>query len=409
MRRGLVITLFLPPLLLLLCPPLLCSEPESPWVLTTDTLPSDTSQSKFNPSLSNGELAVTAYLRPGPSVSPSIFVNCLYSGQAWRSHRARLPNYSNYLLRLQPQQGGELWPEYRLDLARAKFEASFTSPEFWVSHELLVHRTFTSTILNIVTAGPATPSQSSLQIDIDLEVGEQSDDITNTGTTEMEVRENQLGIERLWYRCEETTNLEFSSYQPQPSPVCIAWVEPWFSSISLTGNDLSSQQRVFITIVESSLENILAELELVLDHSLAELLSLHYSAMSSLWSSGLVEVSGDLELSRVLLSSQFYLLSSLPSPQPARPRPQFCGLSPGSLARGLEGQDYQGHSFWDTETWMFPPVLLLHPNIARSLLEYRWARLSQAEDYAASSGWEGARFPWESAFTGEENCQFTFY
>ena len=400
MRGGLVI--------FLLAPPLLCSEPESPWVLTTDTLPSESSQSKFNPSLANGELAVTAYLRPGPSVSPSIFVSCLYNGQSWRSHRARLPNYSNYLLRLQPQQGGELRPEYSLDLARAQFEARFSSPEFWVSHEVLVHRTFTRTILNIITAGPVTPSQSSLQIDIELEVGEQSEDITNTGTTEMEVRENQLGIERLWYRCEETTQLEFSAYQAQPSPVCIAWVEPWFSSISLTGNDVSSQQRVFITIVESSLENLLAELELVLDHSLEELVSLHYQAMASLWSSGRAEVSGDLELSRVLLSAQYYLLSSLPSPSSARPAPQFCGLSPGSLAYGVEEKDYQGHSFWDTETWMFPPVLLLHPRLARSLLEYRWARLSQAADYAASSGWEGVRFPWESAFTGEENI-YTVY
>ena len=390
-------------LITFLCPLCLSSQPESPWVLRTDSLPSHSSQSKFNPTLANGQLAVTAYLEPGPSVSPSIFVDCLYSGQGWRSHRARLPNYSNYLLRLS-QSGGEMREEYSLDLARGNFQASFSSAQFLVSHEVLVHRTFTSTILNVVTASPVSPSQASLEVDIVLEVGEQSGDITNTATRELKVRENQLGLETVWYRCEETTQVEFSSYQAQPSPVCILWVEPWDSSISLTGNDVSGQQRVFITIVESSLENLLAELELVLDQSLTSLLSLHYSAMAALWSSGLVEVTGDLELGRVLLSSQYYLLSSLPSPSSARPRRQFCGLSPGSLAYGLEGADYQGHNFWDTETWMFPPVLLLHPATARRLLEYRWARLGQAEDYAASSGWEGARFPWESAFTGGEVC-----
>ena len=84
---------------------------------------------------------------------------------------------------------------------------------------------------------------------------------------------------------------------------------------------------------------------------------------------GVVEVTGDLELARVVLASQYYLLSSLPSQHSARPLPPFCGLSPGSLAYGLLGQDYQGHNFWDTETWMYPAVLVLHPTLARELLQ----------------------------------------
>ena len=43
-------------------------------------------------------------------------------------------------------------------------------------------------------------------------------------------------------------------------------------------------------------------------------------------------------------------------------------------------------------------------SMARSLLDYRWARLGAALDYASSTGWEGARFPWESAATGGEVC-----
>ena len=392
-------------LLLLHLPTFFCwSETDSAWVLTTDTLPSHTSQSKFNPTLANGQLAVTPYLQPGISVPPSILVNCLYNGDSWNSHRARLPNYSNYLLQLNTDGGEAVAESYSLDLARAEFRASFSLSDFSVTHQVVVHRTLTRTILNLVRAGPLHPSQHSLQVDIHLEVGDQSEDITNTGTKEMLVPDNRLGIDKIWWRCEHTTQLEFSAYQASPSPVCFAWVEPWDFGITVSGNDVSDQERVFITIVDSSLEGLMEELELVISYSVTELLSLHYSAMSSLWSEGVLEVTGDLELARVVLASQYYLLSSLPSPHSARPLPPFCGLSPGSLAYGLLGQDYQGHNFWDTETWMYPAVLVLHPALARELLHYRWSRVTEARDYAASTGWEGLRFPWESAFTGGEVC-----
>merc|ERR1712032_1752800 len=65
--------------------------------------------------------------------------------------------------------------------------------------------------------------------------------------------------------------------------------------------------------------------------------------------------------------------------------------------------DYEGHSFWDSEVWMLPALLPLHPS-AVSILEYRVARLSSARALAASSGYLGARYPWESALTGDEVC-----
>ena len=42
--------------------------------------------------------------------------------------------------------------------------------------------------------------------------------------------------------------------------------------------------------------------------------------------------------------------------------------------------------------------------MAKALLDYRWKRLSAALDYASNTGWSGARYPWESAFTGGEVC-----
>ena len=45
---------------------------------------------------------------------------------------------------------------------------------------------------------------------------------------------------------------------------------------------------------------------------------------------------------------------------------------------GLSLQGYNGHIFWDTELWMYPPMLLLNQDIARSMLDYRFDRLPAA-------------------------------
>ncbi|MEM9824588.1 MAG: glycoside hydrolase family 65 protein, partial [Bacteroidota bacterium] len=63
---------------------------------------------------------------------------------------------------------------------------------------------------------------------------------------------------------------------------------------------------------------------------------------------------------------------------------------------------YNGHIFWDTELWMFPPLLLLNQDIARSLVNYRSDRLAPAKQRAINYGYRGAMFPWESDDTGEE-------
>lgn len=69
---------------------------------------------------------------------------------------------------------------------------------------------------------------------------------------------------------------------------------------------------------------------------------------------------------------------------------------------GLSSQNYNGHIFWDTELWMFPPLLMLNQDIARSLVNYRSDRLGKAKEKAINFGYKGAMFPWESDDTGEE-------
>ncbi len=71
-------------------------------------------------------------------------------------------------------------------------------------------------------------------------------------------------------------------------------------------------------------------------------------------------------------------------------------------AKTLSGFGYRGHAFWDTETFMLPVFTYTAPDIARNLLNSRWHQLGAARARARAGGFDGARFPWESADTGDE-------
>lgn len=70
---------------------------------------------------------------------------------------------------------------------------------------------------------------------------------------------------------------------------------------------------------------------------------------------------------------------------------------------GLSAPGYNGHIFWDSELWMFPPLLLLQPGMARSMMNYRVKRLNKAKQKARNFGFKGAMYPWESDDSGEES------
>jgi protein-glucosylgalactosylhydroxylysine glucosidase len=121
------------------------------------------------------------------------------------------------------------------------------------------------------------------------------------------------------------------------------------------------------------------------------LLKRHQAAWEQLWQSNIV-VEGNIEDQRDIHSMIYHLYSF------AREGTAY-SLSP----MGLSGLGYNGHVFWDTELWMYPPLLALQPEIARSLLEYRFERLGAAKQNAFSHGYDGAMFPWESAADGSED------
>lgn len=71
-------------------------------------------------------------------------------------------------------------------------------------------------------------------------------------------------------------------------------------------------------------------------------------------------------------------------------------------AKALTGEGYKGHVFWDTEIFILPYFQYAFPSIARSLLKYRYNTIEGARNKAKKFGYSGAMYPWETAFTGEE-------
>ncbi len=81
------------------------------------------------------------------------------------------------------------------------------------------------------------------------------------------------------------------------------------------------------------------------------------------------------------------------------------GLDVSVPARGLHGEAYRGHIFWD-ELFILPFYLQSFPEINRSLTRYRYYRLSAARAYARECGYHGAMFPWQSSSNGREETQY---
>lgn len=121
-----------------------------------------------------------------------------------------------------------------------------------------------------------------------------------------------------------------------------------------------------------------------------KLIQFHDDAWDKLWKSDIV-IDGDDASQRDVHSAMYHLYSFVRS-----------GTVYSSSPMGLSGLGYNGHVFWDAELWMYPALLVLHPEIAKSMMEYRFQRLKEAEHNAFAHGFKGAMYPWESAATGNE-------
>ena len=116
----------------------------------------------------------------------------------------------------------------------------------------------------------------------------------------------------------------------------------------------------------------------------------HRAKWDKLWESD-IEVVGDIEAQHAIRLALYSIYSSCRE-----------GTRLSIPPMGLSSQGYNGHIFWDTELWMFPPMLFMNQGIARSMMDYRTDRTDAARRKAADYGYEGLMFPWESDSFGQE-------
>ncbi|MET0834346.1 MAG: glycoside hydrolase family 65 protein, partial [Actinomycetota bacterium] len=129
-----------------------------------------------------------------------------------------------------------------------------------------------------------------------------------------------------------------------------------------------------------------------------ELLERHVLAWDQLWRRCRIDLDGDgdAEVARTLNLHVFHLLQTVSE--------HTIDLDVGVPARGLHGEAYRGHIFWD-ELFVFPFLNLRFPELTRALLRYRSRRLPEARQAARAAGLQGAMYPWQSGSDGREETQ----
>ncbi|HEU5161011.1 MAG TPA: glycosyl hydrolase family 65 protein [Streptosporangiaceae bacterium] len=125
------------------------------------------------------------------------------------------------------------------------------------------------------------------------------------------------------------------------------------------------------------------------------LLERHTLAWERIWRRCRISIDHE-DAQRVLNLHMFHLLQTVSE--------HTVDLDAGVPARGLHGEAYRGHVFWD-ELFVLPFLILRFPEIARSLLRYRWRRLPEARWAAHEAGLPGAMYPWQSGSDGREETQ----
>jgi beta-phosphoglucomutase family hydrolase len=127
----------------------------------------------------------------------------------------------------------------------------------------------------------------------------------------------------------------------------------------------------------------------------------HVLAWEHLWRRCHLELGGDdVRTAGVLNLHVFHVLQTL--------SPQIVDRDVGVPARGVHGEAYRGHLFWD-DLFIFPFLTLRLPDLTRELLLYRYRRLPAARRLAREDGHEGAMYPWQSGSDGREETPTQFF
>ncbi|XP_062859596.1 protein-glucosylgalactosylhydroxylysine glucosidase [Trichomycterus rosablanca] len=353
-----------------------------PYVFSTDTLPSDP---RFLPSLVNGTLGWRVFGKVMHKAG-------VYNGEGGSCHRADLP--CPLAVTMKTKDGKHT---YSLDTHTGIFSHAILTSCVEASQLFYAHRQYPNLLVMEVLLKRHSPSEEPITIMLDNSFTPHSDDIDFQKASDYKGGRHIFG---------QTMSAEVPGCL-RPS-VHMIWT-PVISSITLLP-DQSQAHWYFLVAVSESSESAQScfdtGLELVQQGNLQ---NSHVTAWAEIWLGSRVELVGPTPLSQAVIGCMFYLLSAFPSLTEAPS--QFGGISPGGLSNGGhgQGQDYWGHVLWDQDIWMYLSIALFHPKVARAVLDYRMHTIEGAQVNAQQQGCKGLKFPWESAFTGQEVCFMDIY
>ena len=164
------------------------------------------------------------------------------------------------------------------------------------------------------------------------------------------------------------------------SPVCIEKIISLYSS-NIPGVD-DPLQRAQDRVKEN--------------HRYDQILNDSTTTWQALWKKMDLQITGDRLAQKMIRLHLYHTLVSV--------SPHTSKLDAGIPARGLHGEAYRGHIFWD-ELYVMPFFDFHFPDTARSAIMYRYHRLSAAQQTAKREGYQGAIFPWQSGSDGGEETQ----
>ncbi len=139
-----------------------------------------------------------------------------------------------------------------------------------------------------------------------------------------------------------------------------------------------------------------AKVSVMLVESFDWLLGESKAEWEKIWKEIDVQIEGDRLSQKLMRMHLYHLMVSF--------SPHNKNIDAGITARGLHGEAYRGHIFWD-ELFILPLYAMHFPEAAKSMLMYRYRRLDKARDYAKQHGYQGAMFPWQSGSDGREETQ----
>ena len=174
---------------------------------------------------------------------------------------------------------------------------------------------------------------------------------------------------------------------------------------TLTSNDIEKNVSYKIEKIvsifssrEKGVKTPLQEAEMLLEKqtSFDKILSASEKKWKELWEEIDIKLEGDRLAQKLLRLHLYHLMITI--------SPHNKNIDAGIPARGLHGEAYRGHIFWD-ELFILPFYNIHFKEAAKSVLMYRFCRLDEARKYAKESDYEGAMFPWQSGSDGREETQ----